>query len=237
VLVSVSSLQRRRRQQTDAGVGRESRVNVAVHTDIIVKSRREGIRLSKIPYEKLMDVPSLLDRNGLLAAWRRLATGTEFGQRDWSELDERGEVVENLRPSARRQIVLTDVYCHVTEQIGHLAAMSVPVTTSSFGIRVPDVVWMPCDKWEAFDRDDPVPFVPDLCVEVLLDSDRTQDIDRRVKAYLEGGAREVIVVGQCGQVEFWGARGQRQASIFGIALSLDRMYFEEGGVTVPGVRC
>jgi Uma2 family endonuclease len=90
---------------------------------------------------------------------------------------------------------------------------------------------MSCDKWEGFDRDDPVPFVPDLCVEVLLDSDRAHDIDRRVKSYLEGGAREVIVVGQYGQVEYWGARGKRQASDFGMTLSLDRMYFDEGDVS------
>ncbi|WP_244306154.1 Uma2 family endonuclease [Paraburkholderia lacunae] len=51
------------------------------------------------------------------------------------------------------------------------------------------------DQREGFDRDDPVPFVPDLCVEVLLDSDRICDIDRRVAAYLEGGAAEVIIIG------------------------------------------
>jgi hypothetical protein len=28
---------------------------------------------------------------------------------------------------------------------------------------------MPPEKWEGFDREGPVPFVPDLCVEVLLD--------------------------------------------------------------------
>jgi len=185
-----------------------------------------------------MDVPILLEHIGLLARWRRLTTQAESGQRQLYELDEYGELVMNPRPSARRQIVLTDIFCHVTEQIGHLAAMSVAVTTPSFGIRIPDVVWMPCDKWDGFDRDDPVPFVPDLCVEVLLDSDRTQDIDRRVKGYLEGGAREVIVVGQCGQVQFWGARGQVQASMFGIAPLLDRMYFEEGGVSsVSSVGC
>jgi hypothetical protein len=238
-LVSVGSPQPRRTQQTDACVGRESRVNVAVHTYVIVKSRQEGIRLSKIPYEKLMAGQSLLDRSGLLAAWRRMAVGAEVGRRDWYELDERGQVVMNSCPSARRQIVLTDIYCHLTEQMGHLAAMSVPVTTASFGIRVPDVVWMPSDKWEGFDGDDPVPFVPDLCVEVLLDSDRTHNIVRRVKAYLEAGAREVIVVGQRGELEFWGAKGQQHASMFGIAVSLDRMYFEEGGVVAAsgGVRC
>jgi Putative restriction endonuclease len=185
-----------------------------------------------------MSVSTLLDRKGLLFAWRRLTEKAEIGWRDWYELDECGEAVTNSHPSARRRIVLTDIYCQLTEQLGHLAAMAVPVTTPSIGIRVPDVVWMPCDKWEGFDRDDPVPFVPDLCVEVLLDSDRTQDIDRRVKGYLEGGAREVIVVGQCGHAEFWGALGQRQVSMFGITLSLDRLYFEEGGVAAGrSLRC
>ena len=176
-----------------------------------------------------MGTPALLDRYELLAAWHRLIPEAEPAGRHRYELDELGEAILNLSPSARRQIVLTDVYCHLTEQIGHLAAMSVAVTTPSFGIRVPDVVWMPCDRWEGFDRDDPVPFVPDLCVEVLLDSDRRQDIGQRVMAYLEGGAREVIVVGQLGQVEYWGATGQRKASMFDVAPTLDRMYFEERG--------
>jgi Uma2 family endonuclease len=184
-----------------------------------------------------MDAPALLDREGLFAVWRRLATGGEFGQWEPFELDERGEVVMNLQPSARRQIVLTDIFCQITEQIGHLAAMSVPVTTHSIGIRVPDVVWMPGDKWESFDRQDPMPFVPDLCVEVLLDSDRQRDMDRRIMAYLEGGADEVIVVRQSGQVEFWGTKGQRHGSMFGITLPLERTYFEEGGVSNrPGPR-
>ncbi|MCI0150332.1 Uma2 family endonuclease [Paraburkholderia sediminicola] len=178
-----------------------------------------------------MATPALLDRYELLAAWRRIAPNTEFVERYRYELDELGEAVLNPSPSARRQIVLTDVYCHVTEHMGHLAAMSVAVSTRSSGIRVPDVVWMPCDKWEGFDRDDPVPFVPDLCVEVLLDSDRVRDIDRRIANYLEGGATEVIVVDHFGQVEFWGARGRRPTSAFGIALSLDGMYFDKSGVS------
>ncbi|MFM0009140.1 Uma2 family endonuclease [Paraburkholderia sediminicola] len=185
-----------------------------------------------------MDVSTLLDCNGLLALWRHMAATVGSGRTDWCELNEHGEMVTNPRPSARRQIALTDVYCDITGQIGHLAAMSVAVTTPSFGIRVPDVVWMPCERWESFDRDEPVPFVPDLCVEVLLDSDRAQDIGRRVNAYLEGGAREVMVVGQHGQVEIWGTTGRRRASIFGVTLSLDPMYFEEIGVSsVLSVRC
>jgi Uma2 family endonuclease len=185
-----------------------------------------------------MATPAFLDRDDLLAAWCRVTPNTEFVERYRYELDELGEPVLNPSPSARRQIVLTDVYCHLAEHMGHGAAMSVAISTRSFGIRVPDVVWMPCDKWESFDRDNPVPFVPDLCVEVLLDSDRVQDIDRRIASYLQGGASEVIVVNHFGRVEFWGARGRRPASIFGITLPLDRMYFDESDVsTVLSVRC
>lgn len=176
-----------------------------------------------------MGTPALLDRHELLAEWHRLVPEAEPAGGYRYELDELGDAILNRSPSARRQIVLTDVYCHLTEQIGHLAAMSLAVITSSFGIRVPDVVWMPCDKWESFDRDDPSPFVPDLCVEVLLDSDRMHDIDRRVAAYLEGGACEVIVVGQHGQVQYWGATGQRKASMFDVTMPLDPAYFEEPG--------
>ncbi|SEK07315.1 Uma2 family endonuclease [Paraburkholderia diazotrophica] len=170
---------------------------------------------------------TLLERDGLVATWRRINADTGSGSRECCELNERGEAVPHPHPSARRQIVLTDVYCQIAEQIGHVAAMSVAVTTPSFGIRVPDVVWMPPDKWEGFDREAPVPFVPDLCVEVLLDRKMPQDISRRVRAYLAGGAREVIVVSQRGELQFWGANGPLQASALGIELSLERMYFEE----------
>jgi len=185
-----------------------------------------------------MSTPALLDCDELLAAWHRLVPNAEFAQCHRYELDELGQTVLNPPPSARRQIVLTDVYCHVTEHMGHLAAMSVAVSTRSFGIRVPDVVWMPCHRWEGFDRDEPLPFVPELCVEVLLDTDRSRDIDRRVQAYLASGAAEVILIGKRGEIEFWGAKGKRQASIFGITLPLDSMYFEEHHVSsIFSVRC
>ncbi|MFM0342303.1 Uma2 family endonuclease [Paraburkholderia fungorum] len=176
-----------------------------------------------------MDALTRLDRERLLVTWRSLAMKPEMVQWYPYELNECGEIVTNPFPSARRQIVLTDVYVQLNEQLGHLAAMSVAVTTLCFGIMVPDVVWMSLDKWEGSDRDDPVPFVPDLCVEVLLDSERRQHIARRVNAYLEGGAREVIVVSPRGQVEFWRAEGQRQVSMFDLELSLDGRYFEEDG--------
>jgi hypothetical protein len=44
-----------------------------------------------------------------------------------------------------------------------------------------------------------------------------------------------MVVSPRGQVEFWGAKGQRQASMFGVALSFDRTRFEERAWPSPAV--
>lgn len=134
-----------------------------------------------------MDRLPFLDRDALLLMWHRLTVKPEVVQWHPYELNECGELVTNSRPSARRQIVLTDVYVQLNERLGHLAAMSVAVTTLCFGIMVPDVVWMSLERWENCNPDDPVPFVPDLCVEVLLDSERQQNIAQRVHAYLDGG--------------------------------------------------
>lgn len=195
-------------------------------------------QLSEFVARPVMEVPALLDRTGLLAAWRRAITAVASGGTQVYELDGYGKVVTNPLPSPRRQIVLTDAYCQVSEQMGHLAALSIAVVTPSFGIRVPDVVWMPCEKWEGLDRDEPLPIVPDLCIEVLLDRVTVNDVDRRVGAYLEGGASEIIVVGRHGQTSFHGAEGRRQASVFGVVLSLDPLYFDEPvvGAVHPGGR-
>jgi Uma2 family endonuclease len=171
-----------------------------------------------------MHTPIVLDCNGLLAAWHRLVPTAEGVMRERYELDEFGGVVASGCPSGTRQLAFTDIYCQLVDQMGHLAAMSVPVVTPSFGIRVPDVVWMAPEKWEGFDRDGPVPFVPDLCVEVLFDSGLPREMDRRVASYLEGGAKEVIVVTQDGAIEFWGGEGRRQASTFAITLSVEPVY-------------
>jgi hypothetical protein len=179
----------------------------------------------------------VLDRDRLFAAWRRLISSAGGVLPGSYELNEFGEPVANRCPSGTRQLAFTDIYCQLNDQLGHLAAMSAPVVTPSFGIRVPDVVWMAPEKWDGFDQEGPVPFVPDLCIEVLLDSDRPSDMSRRIASYLEGGAREVIVVAPDGDIEFWGADGRRQASTFAIALSLEPVCRQGSGSLSTAAAC
>ena len=47
----------------------------------------------------------------------------------------------------------------------------------------------------------------------------------KTNAYLRGGAREVIVVGLRGEVEFFGTEGKRATSALGISLALPAALF------------
>jgi len=166
-------------------------------------------------------VSTLPERDGLSATWQTPAADLTPELHTGHEPDEQGHRVRNLARSGRHQIAVTDVYCQITEQIGHLAGMSVAVTMPSFGIKLADVVWVSSARSGDFDLEHPLPFVPDICAEVLIDSHRVHQAERLVNAYLAGGAREVIIVDQFGQVHFMGPKGPRQTSIFGVKLSID----------------
>jgi Uma2 family endonuclease len=141
------------------------------------------------------------------------------------ELGPEGELVETRRDCPWYQIKVTDVFCQLAAQLGPRTAMQLPVATRLYGIRVPAVVWMPEDKWPELEPTEPLPFVPDLCVEVLTDEAYANDVDRKADAYLHSGAQEVIVVGPRGGVEFRGLEGRRPASIFRITLEPEPQFF------------
>lgn len=78
------------------------------------------------------------------------------------------------------------------------------------------------------DSTSPLPWVPDVCVEVMSATTLPQETERKIRAYLQGGAREVIVVGWRGEVDFRGQEGRRNESSLGLRLALDASLFVFG---------
>jgi hypothetical protein len=164
-----------------------------------------------------------LQQDSLLAIWRTLAVRRDLAEAAF-ELGPAGDVlVRDEDPW--HQIFKTDVFCQLATQLGPRVALHLPVVTRSFGVRVPDVVWMPDEKWPDDDvgrATHPLAFAPDLCVEVLLgNAVCAASLDSRTHAYLCSGAEEVIVVGADGTVEFRGREGVRSRSVFNVTLALD----------------
>ena len=93
------------------------------------------------------------------------------------------------------------------------------------GIRVPDVVWTIPERWAQATGKTPLRFVPDVCVDVLSPGNTKEEVTMKTNAYLRGGAREVIVVGLRGELEFYGSEGKRATSALHIELTLPANLF------------
>jgi Uma2 family endonuclease len=143
---------------------------------------------------------------------------------NWYELNEFGEWIVTPRPSHGHQAVAGEILVQLVRQLGPRATMEVFVYTDR-GIRVPDVVWMPAARWLEAKGQDPLAFVPDVCVEVVSPSNTRREIMMKVDAYLRGGAREAIVVGLKGEVEYFGSGGKLEVSALGIRLELPAELF------------
>ena len=87
------------------------------------------------------------------------------------------------------------------------------------GVKVADVVWA-SDAFIARYRDaTPYPKAPELCIEVASPSNTADELDEKVRLYLEAGAVEAWIVREDGTVELYGPEGRRPQSSFGIAVA------------------
>jgi Uma2 family endonuclease len=169
-----------------------------------------------------LTVEAVLDRAALVRRWHAVAA--ERDSPDHYELNEFGEVIMSPRPTNEHQRALSAIVVSLQGRLGPEAVAEVSILTDR-GVRVPDVVWMPPERWAEVKGQTPLPFAPDLCVEVLSPGNTREEIAMKTAAYLRSGAREVIVVGLAGEVSFFGAEGPCRASALGVALDLPAALF------------
>lgn len=87
-----------------------------------------------------------------------------------------------------------------------------PVATEG-GVKVPDVVWMPGGRLEEItETGDPPTRAPDVCVEVMSDSNDEAEMREKRALCLAAGALEVWVVDQDGRVRFFADEGRVTSS-------------------------
>lgn len=158
-----------------------------------------------------------LPREELVRRWQALAADPDSP--DHFELNQFGELIVSPKPTTGHQAVASEVAYQLRVRLGPRAATDVSIVTDR-GVRAPDVVWMPGERWLACKGQSPLEIVPDVCVEVLSPSNTRAEIEMKIGAYLRGGAREVVVVGLKGEIEIFGPQGKRGASALGVSLAL-----------------
>ena len=91
----------------------------------------------------------------------------------------------------RRQ---TRVIQYLTKKLTSGEIITEPAIQTAIGVRVPDVGWGSTDFIKSQANDSPLQFAPELCVEVLSDSNSDAEMAAKRAAYFAAGAQEVWLV-------------------------------------------
>ena len=86
-----------------------------------------------------------------------------------------------------------------------------PVETSD-GVKVADVAWLSPERYELVKAQDAYLTAPELCIEVMSDSNTRRAMQTKIRLYLEAGALEVWVCDADGHLRFFDTMGERPGS-------------------------
>lgn len=132
-----------------------------------------------------------------------------------AELDEYGELILSPLPTNRHQRIAGSLGAQLQRALdGDIGSFAI---ATRIGVRVPDMCWTrDAAKFEA----DPAPSAPEICIEVASPGNTRKWLLEKAAAYLEAGAVEVVIVDLDGRIRYYDAQGEREASAFGVALTL-----------------
>ena len=170
----------------------------------------------------MMDTTTLVSPEELLQWWAELAQDEQSP--DYYELTEYGELVLSPRAETDHQRLCAEIAFQLRSQLKGEAVVEAAVLTTTAGLRVPDVTWMPQARWDQLPRN-AVLQAPELVVEVLSPGNRTSEMNHKIQGYLQSGVQEVIVVGLTGTIEYIRQDGVHATSIFNLNLTLPSQLF------------
>jgi len=170
----------------------------------------------------MMDTTTLVSPEELTQWWAELAQDEQSP--DYYELTEYGELVLSSRAETSHQRICSSLVRQLSQQLGEEAVQEVAVLTTTAGLRVPDVVWMPQARWDQFPRN-AVLQAPELVVEVLSPGNRKPEMNHKIQGYLSSGVKEVVVIGLTGTIEYIRQDGVHATSMFNLTLTLPTQLF------------
>lgn len=74
---------------------------------------------------------------------------------------------------------------------------------TSKGTRVADVAWASSELWKQIKTESEAPVAPEICVEVISDSNTQIEMSEKKALYFESGAKEVWLCNEKGEMLFF----------------------------------
>ena len=110
----------------------------------------------------------------------------------------------------RRQ---TRVIQYLTKKLTSGEIITEPAIQTAIGVRVPDVGWGSAQFIKSQADDSPLQLAPELCVEVLSDSNSDAEMAAKRAAYFAAGAQEVWLVADDSSIVVYTKEGRQSSSI------------------------
>ncbi len=170
----------------------------------------------------MIDTSALISSHELMQRWGELAQDEQSP--DFYELTEYGELVLSPRAETNHQRICAEIVFQLRSQLGGEAVGEAAVLTTTAGLRVPDVAWMPQARWNELSRN-AILQSPELVVEVLSPGNRKPEMNHKIQGYLGSGVKEVIVIGLTGAIDYIRQDGVHPTSTFNLTLALPSQLF------------
>jgi Uma2 family endonuclease len=82
------------------------------------------------------------------------------------------------------------------------------------GVKVPGVIWTSPERRDEMEATgDPTTLAPEICIEVMSDTNTEEEMQQKRSLYLQAGAEEVWVVDGEGRVRFFGEADMERSSL------------------------
>lgn len=130
------------------------------------------------------------------------------------ELDRYGNIV--MSPASNRHGRLQGVLFALLDRLAHGRALLETSIATPEGVKVADVAWCSDSFYQRHGYETPYSAAPEICVEVRSPSNSDEEMRLKTALYLAAGAQEVWVVQESGEVRYFGAEGERSASLYGV---------------------
>jgi Uma2 family endonuclease len=135
------------------------------------------------------------------------------------ELDEYGKIV--MTPASNRHGYLQSKLGWMLRQnIAQGEIISECSIDTPKGVKVADVAWCSDQFIAQHGFETPYSRAPEICVEILSPSNHDQEMKDKRAPYFQQGAKEVWLVNEQGQIRYFNATGEQDASFLGFRITL-----------------
>lgn len=148
----------------------------------------------------------------------------------WSEVIEHPSLQDlpfKIELNEYGQIVMTpakNIHGRYQVKIGNLLESQLPdgeaITECSIqtskGVKVADVAWCSAEFIKQHGYETPYSCAPEICVEITSSGNSPKGMQETVALYLEAGAKEVWLISEKAEIEFYDGRGKISQSSYPI---------------------